>query len=290
MKRNLRAAIGVGVLACAAGGAGAENVYLMSSLHGPTDTAAMAALTSRGHTVTLGLDYANFSGSVSLAGFDTVYLQANSNWTSGVMPLAGQQQLVDWVNAGGRLVVSEWVGYYTYIPGGYFLTLAQVIPVESSFNYGFEVTATYSQITPDPALNAGVPTNFTFPLVSYDGTELWTGIKAGATMYYDTAIQPGSPGLAGWTVGSGRVLHFTSTCGPAQVADPNFGRLFANAMGDGNTCYPDCNGVGGLTIADFGCFQTKFVAGDPYADCNGVGGLTIADFGCFQTKFVAGCP
>ncbi len=57
-----------------------------------------------------------------------------------------------------------------------------------------------------------------------------------------------------------------------------------------NPCYPDCNGVGGLTIADFGCFQTKFVAGDPYADCNGVGGLTIADFGCFQTAFVAGCP
>ncbi len=55
-------------------------------------------------------------------------------------------------------------------------------------------------------------------------------------------------------------------------------------------CYADCNGVGGLTIADFGCFQTKFVAGDPYADCNGTGGLTIADFGCFQTKFVAGCP
>jgi hypothetical protein len=57
-----------------------------------------------------------------------------------------------------------------------------------------------------------------------------------------------------------------------------------------NPCYPDCNGVGGLTIADFGCFQTAFVAGNPYADCNGVGGLTIADFGCFQTAFVAGCP
>ncbi len=56
------------------------------------------------------------------------------------------------------------------------------------------------------------------------------------------------------------------------------------------TCYPDCNGVGGLTVADFACFQTRFVAGDPYADCNGVGGLTIADFGCFQTEFVQGCP
>ncbi len=62
------------------------------------------------------------------------------------------------------------------------------------------------------------------------------------------------------------------------------------AAGGPPLCYPDCNGVGGLTIADFGCFQTKFVAGDPYADCNGLGGLTIADFGCFQTKFVAGCP
>ncbi len=57
-----------------------------------------------------------------------------------------------------------------------------------------------------------------------------------------------------------------------------------------DTCYADCNGDALLTVPDFGCFQAKFVAGDPYADCNGVGGLTIADFGCFQTKFVSGCP
>ena len=56
------------------------------------------------------------------------------------------------------------------------------------------------------------------------------------------------------------------------------------------TCYPDCTGDGAITVADFGCFQTKFVAGDAYADCNGDGARTVADFGCFQTKFVAGCP
>ncbi len=56
------------------------------------------------------------------------------------------------------------------------------------------------------------------------------------------------------------------------------------------SCYPDCTADGALTVADFGCFQTKFVLGDPYADCNGQGGLTVADFACFQTKFVAGCP
>ena len=55
-------------------------------------------------------------------------------------------------------------------------------------------------------------------------------------------------------------------------------------------CYPDCNADGALTVSDFGCFQTQFVAGSAYADCNGDGALTVSDFGCFQTRFVAGCP
>jgi hypothetical protein len=55
-------------------------------------------------------------------------------------------------------------------------------------------------------------------------------------------------------------------------------------------CYADCSGDGTLTVADFGCFQTRFVAANAYADCNADGVLTVADFGCFQTKFVAGCP
>ncbi|MFM9995666.1 MAG: GC-type dockerin domain-anchored protein [Phycisphaerales bacterium] len=57
-----------------------------------------------------------------------------------------------------------------------------------------------------------------------------------------------------------------------------------------SACSADCNADGALTVADFGCFQTKFVAGDPSADCSGDGSLTVADFGCFQTGFVAGCP
>ena len=62
-------------------------------------------------------------------------------------------------------------------------------------------------------------------------------------------------------------------------------------------CYANCTldfhpatGAHLLTVADFGCFQTKFVTQDPYADCNADGQFTVADFGCFQTKFAAGCP
>ncbi len=85
--------------------------------------------------------------------------------------------------------------------------------------------------------------------------------------------------------------------GQCNVPPPNTGFVavaagFSHSLGlkADAPCYPDCNADGALTVADFGCFQTKFVLGDLYADCNGQGGLTVADFGCFQTKFVLGCP
>jgi hypothetical protein len=55
-------------------------------------------------------------------------------------------------------------------------------------------------------------------------------------------------------------------------------------------CYADCDKSGALSVADFSCFQSSFVAADPRADCNASGVLTIADFACFQTAFVQGCP
>ncbi|MFM9997172.1 MAG: hypothetical protein ACKVU4_15395 [Phycisphaerales bacterium] len=55
-------------------------------------------------------------------------------------------------------------------------------------------------------------------------------------------------------------------------------------------CTADCNADWKLSVADFGCFQSNYVRGDPYADCTGDSVLTIADFGCFQALYVAGCP
>ena len=90
-------------------------------------------------------------------------------------------------------------------------------------------------------------------------------------------------GFSGITLDEIAVQQLTSSA--------SFGVLIDNIqLGPEAGCYPDCDGGGTLTVADFGCFQTKFVAGDPYADCSGDGQLTVADFGCFQTEFVAGCP
>jgi hypothetical protein len=82
------------------------------------------------------------------------------------------------------------------------------------------------------------------------------------------------------------VFNWVMQVGPFELLGVDFTEMVISVEG----CYPDCNADSALTVADFGCFQTKFVAGDPYADCNADGVLTVADFGCFQTKFVAGCP
>lgn len=55
------------------------------------------------------------------------------------------------------------------------------------------------------------------------------------------------------------------------------------------TCYGECNCDGLMNVADFGCYQTRWVLGDLWADCNGDGVLTISDFGCFQTCMVSCC-
>jgi agmatine deiminase len=63
----------------------------------------------------------------------------------------------------------------------------------------------------------------------------------------------------------------------------------ANFAIAGTTCYPDCDGSGGLNIDDFICFQTLYALSDPAADCDGSGGLNIDDFICFQTFYAIGC-
>jgi hypothetical protein len=116
----------------------------------------------------------------------------------------------------------------------------------------------------------------------FDGTR-WTqvttlGSPAPARDQHTMAYFPSA------SLGGGEILLHGGYAGGANVLSDTW-RM--RCVGD---CYADCNTDGTLTVADFGCFQTRFVRGDPYADCDGAGGLTVQDFGCFQTLFVLGCP
>jgi hypothetical protein len=275
--------------------ASASNVYVMSSGDPAIDNAVIAALTSRGHTCTLGVQFFNYTGQ-SLAAYQTVYLQANANWYLGEMSAAGGLALRTWVQNGGRLVTSEWVTYYSGT-GDPFAPIASILPLNQSLQYGCETSTVYYQWTVDPQIMAGLPLGFGFPLDDYAGTEIYTGVKPGATLYY-LIMNRAAAGLAGWTRGAGSVYSFSTTCGPTQLASETFSRLFSNVMGTvpPPPCYANCDGSTippVLNVADFNCFLASFANGDSYANCDQSTVppiLNVNDFTCFIAHFAAGCP
>jgi len=148
---------------------------------------------------------------------------------------------------------------------------------------GTTTTITISGIDVDVATSSA-------RVINSNGTEIGTGTSGGQQIQFQLNVDDI---LAGPTDTMTVAWDNESTCypdcnqsGTLTIAD--FG-CFQAAFGAGNM-YADCNASGTLTIADFACFQSRFAAGDPYADCNASGSLTIADFACFQAAFAAGCP
>ncbi len=109
---------------------------------------------------------------------------------------------------------------------------------------------------------------------------------AGAYVPSPVSLFAGRPSAPGLCIPRSRTNHDRAIHegpGYVNIADPEI----APGVLD---CYADCTDDAVLSVADFTCFQSKFVAGNLDADCNFSGSLTIADFTCFQNAFVAGCP
>jgi hypothetical protein len=270
----------------------AVNVLVISADNPTLDSAVVAALEAGGHTVTLGPDFSNFTEQTSLDGIDVVYLQSNSNFSNPDMSQAGQQALLDFVDAGGGLVTCEWAEWKAYSQGQFQVLRSALPGLYSTFNY--DASEMLTEVTPDATLNKGLPDSFEMSLDSYGGTQSKLTPKCGAAEYYRSNY---ASGVLGWNFGIGRVLSFSTTNGPTQVADPEFGKLFSNAMKwaslaggpPPDPAYADCDKDGALSLFDFLCFTNEFNAGEDNADCDGSGDLSLFDFLCFVNAFNAGC-
>jgi hypothetical protein len=146
--------------------------------------------------------------------------------------------------------------------------------------------------------NGAATAELTFTLRDWQGQPVTAGVQQ-----VTVAHAPGSAGISSigtvQSLGNGqyRVVLTAGNVGGVDrfrvMADDGQRPVFLMpdpALTIENTCYADCNNSASLTIADFGCFQSRFASGDPYADCNNSSTLTIADFACFQAAFAAGCP
>ena len=79
------------------------------------------------------------------------------------------------------------------------------------------------QAQPDPIINNGLPGSFSFYLNNIDGSQSFLEPKAGATVFY-------ARGLIGWKYQGGRVISFSTLLSKVELTDPNYARLFGNAV------------------------------------------------------------
>lgn len=212
--------------------AGAASVYVMGVGNSTEDTRITNVLTGFGHTVTIGSAYYNFNGSVTLGGYDVVLLMPNYSWGSD-MPAAGQTALVNYVNAGGGLVTSEWT-IWKMGTGG-FTTLAAAIPATSGGTFTSASSTLYFQNETDPVINYNLPgAPYPFSLTNLSGTESRLTAKAGTHTFYTSsyggAVNTGYSGLVGWDYGSGRVISFSTLIAENELANAEYRQLFSNSV------------------------------------------------------------
>jgi hypothetical protein len=224
-------------LATLAGTAQAANVYVFSTGNATVDAAYASTLAAQGHTVTIGRPWSTFDGSVDLSPFDAVLMNHGSNWggSTQAVPLAGQQQLVAFVNSGGGVITTEWIVYNHGTSGGNaYATLMSIVPVTYGQTWNSSQSTTLSLVTPDPVMNNGLPATFSIPLANFAGSETRLIARDGATTFYRSSNMSTSTvqgaAVAGWIVGEGRVLSLSSMPGVNSMADANYATLLGNAI------------------------------------------------------------
>lgn len=205
----------------------AQTVLLLSTGNPTLDTQTKDVIEAGGATVVIGKAYTSFT-SADLTGVDVVLLFPNNNWGSGDMTVSAQSALVDFVSAGGGLITSEWTNWK--VGAGQFQTLKSALPVVATTQYTGGSAITYTSVTPDGTLTAGLPSSLTFTADNFAGVESFFTAKSGATVYFSSSGGANGAGLVGWDYGDGRVLQFSTTAGPLSLADANFSVLLQNSV------------------------------------------------------------
>ena len=207
---------------------GPLEVYVMSSGNATANQAALDALAARGHLPTLGVEAWEWdSTQASLGAFDAVVLLNSFNQSSGSMPGNGQTAVINYVTSGGGLITGEWL-IYNVTAANLHVLLDPLVPAD---NVGFTTTTStkYSKDISDATINNGLPDSLVFLVNNVSGTESRLAPRAGATTFYSSS-KTSNAGLIGWGHGDGRVISFSTLITDVELGDPDYARLFVNAM------------------------------------------------------------
>lgn len=190
------------------------------------------ALEDAGLSVTYSdTDENSFDGSnPSLADYDAV-VHLNGTTYSSNMPVAGQQALVDFVNAGGGYVHTEWNAYEVRSTSGSGTMASIQALARSSGEEGYGQSYTVSTTHP---VVANVPS--TFSTVGYCGGNVGTATNGATAIATEAAF---GDAVAVNEVGAGRVVGFAHAANYANddvdpseycLADPNLLQMMVDGV------------------------------------------------------------
>ncbi len=147
-------------------------------------------------------------------------------------------------------------------------------------------------LMPDPVLNEGVADSFAFTADNASGTESHFVPRLNGVIYYDSNDADGA-GVVGRSYCLGRVLSFSTIMGPLELADPDYARLFGNAMDwaalDSPPCLGDLDCNGSIGQGDLGVLLASYNR-DEGGDLDGDGDTDQADLGMLLSLYGDPCP
>jgi type 1 glutamine amidotransferase len=214
----------------------ASKILLISSGDASNDAAIESVLQSAGDTVTVGPTYSTFTGS-GLSGYNAVFLNPNAgDWTTSDMPVSGQQALLNYVDQGGGLVTSAMVFALANPDSKEFQTLVPALPAVAPGAETSNSPITFTSLTSNSTINAGLPSTFSFPAAGYSTEALLTP-KLSTTGFFATnqwTATFGGEGVGygsgGGGYGAGRILSLSTFSDNLALSNAAYDQMLVNAL------------------------------------------------------------
>jgi hypothetical protein len=191
----------------------------------------VAALNSAGYTATRGSTASHLYDGTNpaLTGYGAVIVLAGGPTSVSYatdMPAAGQTAIVDFVNAGNGLVLTEWAAYH--VANGRWQTLAPLVLLTRTKAYTGMVTYTVDPGFATHPLWAGLSTSFTFASATNVGVT-----RTAANVVRVAGSAQAIDGVALRDAPVGRVVHVShaGNYSPNGWTNTNIQKLMANAVG-----------------------------------------------------------
>ncbi len=201
-------------------GAGGANKVLLLDGAPSGSTEAINALVANGFNVTEAGVPSTYTGSPDPSNFNLVILFLGDDYNDD-MPAAGQTSIENYVNNGGGIIMTEWIGYH--VQNGRYSTIAPMLPMSRGGGNNGDETCTIVMSHP---ITDGVPSPFTTVPHSFG---VMTA-NASTTVVVDGSMANDEVGFRSY--GSGMAVHF-ATVGKDSFfnawTDPNLLKLMLNS-------------------------------------------------------------